>query len=203
MTCLGYLRASTDKQNIEHGVAEIDEFARRRCLGDVVYYKDEGVSGNAEWTKRKIADAVAKASRNDWIVVQEMSRLSRRPFDVLTIQDALRKKGVYLHAVKENITWHPREQDETTDTQTMLYAMFSQMERGKISQRVKTGIARVKGQRDPPRWGKTTVEHIERRKLVQKEHEGCLSMPEIAEKLHLARRTVSRDLWVIRNAGCI
>ena len=104
MTCHGYLRASTNLQDINHGKAEIECFAVKHNLGPVIFFEDAGVSSNADWRQRKIYDIIQLVRRGDWDVVQEQSRLSRKPLDILSIQELLHKKGVALHSVKEAIT---------------------------------------------------------------------------------------------------
>ena len=89
MACFGYLRASTEQQNIDHRRAEIEEFARIHNLGSVEFHLDEGVSGNVYWRRRRIAEVVVKAVKGNWLVVQELSRLSRRPVVILNLQEIL------------------------------------------------------------------------------------------------------------------
>src|SRR5947207_2342454 len=108
MVCYGYLRASTDMQDITHRIPEIERFAAANRLGLVNFIRDEVVSGNTDWTKRKISEIIDTARRGDWIVVQEMSRLSRKPPDILVIKDLLSSRRIMFHAVMENITWDSR-----------------------------------------------------------------------------------------------
>jgi DNA invertase Pin-like site-specific DNA recombinase len=100
------------------------------------------VSGSVSYLKRKLNEIIEKCAFGDYIIVQELSRLSRSSRDILNIRHMPSQKHITFHVVKENITWSAIIGIDTSDSnvKTLLYGMIGELEKDKISQRVKTGI---------------------------------------------------------------
>jgi DNA invertase Pin-like site-specific DNA recombinase len=133
---IGYLRVSTQDQDLEKNKAEILAFANERKLGPVEWL-EEKVSGVKTWRKREIAQVVESLQDGDWLIVSELSRLGRSTLDILDILAELRKKGVNVYAVKGD--WTLNGTIESKVFLTMM-ALFSEIERDLISARTKEAL---------------------------------------------------------------
>ena len=133
---IGYLRVSTQDQDLEKNKAEILAFANEHRLGSVEWV-EEKVSGVKTWRKREIAQVVESIEDGDWLIVPELSRLGRSTLDILDILAELRKKGVNVYAVKG--AWTLNGTIESKVFLTMM-ALFSEIERDLISARTKEAL---------------------------------------------------------------
>ncbi|MEW6657381.1 MAG: recombinase family protein [Thermodesulfobacteriota bacterium] len=134
---IGYLRVSTQDQDLEKNKAEILLFANEHRLGHVEWV-EEKVTGAKTWRKREIAKAVESMNPGDWLIVPEISRLGRSTLDVLDILAELRKKEVNVYAIKG--AWKLNSTIESKVFGTFM-ALFSEIERDFISARTKEALA--------------------------------------------------------------
>ena len=163
MVVYGYLRCSTLVQDISHGRPEIEAYVNKFNLGEIIWVEDEGISGNRPWSRRKIFDIVNRCLAGDWVICQELSRLSRVPRDILNIRHIFDEKRVNFHAVKQDLTWTLNPSISSvcdTNMKTMMYSMFAQMERDTMIARIKTGMFNAMKDRED------TIERIARREVV-------------------------------------
>jgi len=133
---IGYLRVSTQDQDLEKNKAEILTFANEHKLGSVQWV-EEKVSGVKTWRKREIAQVVESLQDGDWLIVPELSRLGRSTLDILDILAELRQKGVNVYAIKG--AWTLNGTIESKVFLTMM-ALFSEIERDLISARTKEAL---------------------------------------------------------------
>jgi DNA invertase Pin-like site-specific DNA recombinase len=133
---IGYLRVSSQLQDLEKNKADILAFANERKLGHVTWV-EEKVSGVKTWRKREIAKAVESLSNDDWLIVPELSRLGRSTLDILEVLSTLREKGVNVYAIKGN--WSLNGTIEAKVFVTMM-ALFAEIERDLISARTKEAL---------------------------------------------------------------
>lgn len=157
------------------------------------------MSGSVSYLKRKLNEIIEKCSFGDYIVVQELSRLSRSSRDILNIRHLLSQKHITFHAVKENITWSATNTNDTSDSnvKTLLYGMIGELEREKISQRVKTGIYNAR--KDNPEFHQL----LERRERTLEFHFQGKKRVEIAEHLNCSKNNIAGDLKFQRQRGVI
>lgn len=140
MRVIGYLRVSTQDQDLEKNKADILIFANERKLGHVEWV-EEKVSGVKTWRERELAKAVESLNAGDWLIVPEISRLGRSTLDTLDVLSILRKKGVNVYAIKG--AWILNGTIESKVFLTMM-ALFSEIERDFISARTKEGLRAAK-----------------------------------------------------------
>lgn len=93
-----YLRVSTIDQDIDKNKVAILALANHKVLGQVNFV-EEKVSGKISWRKRKIADIIDHAQRDDNIIVSELSRLGRSMLECMEILSIATKKGLNIYAV--------------------------------------------------------------------------------------------------------
>ena len=133
---VGYLRVSTGDQELEKNKSDILHLANRLNLGKVNFV-EEIVSGKVSWKKRKIAEIIAEFTKDDILIVSELSRLGRSMLECMEILAVAVEKGVRVYAVKGNWTLDNSIQSKIV---AMAFSMASEIERDLISQRTKEAL---------------------------------------------------------------
>ena len=142
MTTYGYIRVSTDKQNVDSQELQIRKWADKEDIKVDEFIKVT-VSSRKTLAERRIEELIESIQKGDTLIVTELSRLGRSLSQVVRIIDELDVKGVKLHVLKENI--HSSEDDDDNDLDKTikvgLFAILAEVERKLISQRTKEGLA--------------------------------------------------------------
>jgi len=133
---IGYLRVSTQDQDLEKNKADILALANDKALGHVEWV-EEKVSGTQDWRKRKLGEVLESLGTGDTIIVSELSRLGRSTLQILEIMKLAKEKGISVYAVKGG--WSLNGSMESKIVLTML-AMVSELERDLISERTKEAL---------------------------------------------------------------
>jgi DNA invertase Pin-like site-specific DNA recombinase len=136
---IGYLRVSTQEQDLEKFKSSILLFANDKGFGNVQWV-EEKVSGRVSWKERKIKDVVDTLQSGDVLIVPELSRLGRSTLEVLDILNVLKQKDVNVYSVKEGLSLNGDIQSKIMST---MLSLFSELERDFISARTKEAL-RVK-----------------------------------------------------------
>jgi DNA invertase Pin-like site-specific DNA recombinase len=140
-----YLRVSTDGQTTENQRRALLEVAERRGWSVVQTYEDAGISGAKGRDKRPGFDAMMKDAtrrRFDVLLFWSIDRLGRSTAMVATALAELEAAGVSIYADKEAM-------DATTPhgrAMLQMAAVFAELERGMIRERVMAGLDRAKAQ---------------------------------------------------------
>lgn len=140
-----YLRVSTDGQTTENQRLALAEVAQRRGWQLVGTYEDAGISGAKGRDKRPAFDCMLKDAtrrRFDVLMVAAVDRLGRSTATVSVALAELLEAGVEPYCHREAIdgtTAHGR-------AMLQMSAVFAELEREMIRDRVKAGLARVKAQ---------------------------------------------------------
>ncbi len=137
---LGYLRVSTDDQDLEKNKADILQLANEKDLGRVQFI-EETVSGRVSWKKRKVAEILEHCSTGDNIIVSELSRLGRSMLECMEILSIALEQGIHVYAVKGN--WQ-LDQSIQSKIIAMAFSMAAEIERDLISQRTKEALCAKK-----------------------------------------------------------
>jgi DNA invertase Pin-like site-specific DNA recombinase len=133
---IGYLRVSTQEQDLEKNKADILMLANGKALGTVEWV-EEKVSGTLDWRQRKIGEMIDTLNAGDAIIVSELSRLGRSTLQILEIMKVAKEKGISVFAVKGG--WSLNGSMESKIVLTML-AMVAEIERDLISERTKEAL---------------------------------------------------------------
>ncbi len=133
---IGYLRVSTNEQDLGKNKSDILHLAHAKELGHVEFV-EEKASGKIHWRKRKIADVLDTLSENDHLVVSELSRLGRSMLECMEILSISTEKGIKVYAVKGN--WH-LDGSIQSKIVAMAFSMAAEIERDLISQRTKEAL---------------------------------------------------------------
>ncbi len=133
----GYLRVSTEKQNLENQRDEILRFAAEKNMV-VNSWVTEVASGGKKESDRKLGLLLRKMKAGDVIIVTEISRLSRKLTDIMAIMGKCLKKNISLYTTKEGYSF-----DNTINSKVLCFAfgLVAEIERSLISMRTKEALA--------------------------------------------------------------
>jgi DNA invertase Pin-like site-specific DNA recombinase len=140
-----YLRVSTDEQTTDNQRLALEAVAARRGWQVVKVYEDAGISGAKGRDKRPAFDAMMKDAargRFDLAMVWAVDRLGRSTATVAPALAELAELGVGFYADREGMdgtTAHGR-------AMLQMAAVFAELERAMIRERVNAGLARARAQ---------------------------------------------------------
>jgi DNA invertase Pin-like site-specific DNA recombinase len=140
MGCFGYIRISTDKQEIENQEYIILQYANKNSLGNVTILS-ETVSGKVSWKDRQLAELVEKIGKSDILIVSELSRLGRSMLEIFEMISILLRKNVIIHVVKGDLVL---KDDMQSKLFAFAFSLGAEIERELISQRTIEALQRKK-----------------------------------------------------------
>lgn len=142
MQVIGYVRVSTDKQDVEKQKHLLLQYAQSHQMLIHEFIHAE-VSSGQSIQERRIDELLAKLTNGDVLLVAELSRLGRNMLQTLNLIHELSEKGVKIAFVRQ-------PELSTTGQQAKLllaiYSYFAETEREYISLRTRQGLAAVKAQ---------------------------------------------------------
>lgn len=136
MVCYGYLRVSTEKQNLETNRNAILEYSNNNDFGKVMWIL-ETVSGRKKIVNRVLGQRFEEMKKGDIIVMSEYSRISRDFMDGMLFVSRARERGIRLVSICDDI---PATDSAMDLLMLSLAAYKAQTERENISRRTKLGI---------------------------------------------------------------
>ncbi|KTC69546.1 recombinase family protein [Legionella bozemanae] len=140
---IAYIRASTDKQDLNNQKLEIFEFAKKHKL-EVDDFIQMTISSRKTSKERRIDEMLAALNGADTLIVTELSRLGRSTAEVIGLVNELIKKQVRVIAIKQNLDI--KQHDMTSKVMITLFSLFAELERDLISLRTKEALANKKSQ---------------------------------------------------------
>jgi len=196
MGVYAYLRVSTEKQDLGAQKEAIMNWALKNNLTIDEFFEDEAVSGAKSPFKRPgFKKLWEKLRPGDTLIVFELSRLGRSLRDIVFLTDELRKRGVRLVSIKENLD--PSNEMQYTIMIGVL-GLLAEIERQLIRERTKAGIERAK--KEGKRIGRPPK--IDTEKLLMLLRKG-LRPKEIADILGVSVRTVYSAIQRLKKAGLV
>lgn len=157
MTVIGYIRVSSDKQDLQKQEHLLLKYAQQHQLQIGEFIKIE-ISSRKEAKARRIDELLGKLGEGDVLLVAELSRLGRNMFEVINIINQLSENEVEIVFVRQ-----PELSTAGPHRKLLLaiYSYFAEAEREFISIRTKQGLdaaramgkklGRPKGSRDKER----------------------------------------------------
>ncbi len=143
MKVIGYIRVSTDKQDLEKQRHLLLDYAQRNQLVVNEFIHAEA-SSRKDTKDRRIDELLTKLTKGDTLLVAELSRLGRNMLETLNIINELSQNGISIVFIRQ-----PELSTIGTHTKLLLaiYSYFAEAEREYISMRTKQGLAaaRAKG----------------------------------------------------------
>jgi DNA invertase Pin-like site-specific DNA recombinase len=141
MTVLGYIRVSSDKQDLQKQEHLLLKYAQQHDLQISDFIKLE-ISSRKNTKERRIDELLTRLNKDDILLVAELSRLGRNMFEVINIINQLSENGVKLIFVRQ-----PELSTTGPHGKLLLaiYSYFAEAEREFISVRTKQGLAAARG----------------------------------------------------------
>lgn len=138
----GYLRVSTDGQDVESQKLGLLEYANRQGFAPMELMA-ETVSRSADWRGRQLGVLLDRAGRGDVILTPEFTRLAATPGQVFSFLEAATAKGVILHITKTNTVMDGSMQSQLLAS---VFSMASMIELSFIRERTKEGLRRARNE---------------------------------------------------------
>lgn len=140
MRTIGYLRVSTETQDLQKQKHLLLEFAQRERI-QIDEFIEVEVSSRKSHSERRIDELFSKVNNGDLILVAELSRLGRNMLETLNLVNSLSEKGISLRFVRQ-------PEINTTGAHGKLimaiFGYFAEAERDFISLRTKQGLEAAK-----------------------------------------------------------
>jgi DNA invertase Pin-like site-specific DNA recombinase len=142
MTTIGYIRVSTDEQDLLQQEHLLLRYAQQHDIRIDEFIRVE-ISSRKSLQERRITELLSALSQEDTLIVAELSRLGRNMFQTLNLISHLNDLGVKLIFVRQP------ELSTTGDHAKLLlaiYSYFAEAEQKFISMRTKQGMASARSQ---------------------------------------------------------
>jgi DNA invertase Pin-like site-specific DNA recombinase len=184
----GYLRVSTNKQELEGNKGEILLKVNELKLNSQnIEWIEETVSGMKNYKTRELGKI--DFEEGDVFITSEMSRIGRTISQIMSfISDLLQKK------VKVYFTKSKFEIDNSISSQAMIFAfsLTAQIERELISQRTKDALAKKKKNGQVLGRPKNKMILDNKAEEIKKLLDDGVKINKIAEKYNMSRSTISK-----------
>ncbi len=140
MDVIGYIRVSSDKQDLQKQEHLLFKYAQQHDLKVSDFINIE-ISSRKGTRERRIDELLDKLNEGDILLAAELSRLGRNMFEVINIINQLGEKGVEVIFVRQ-----PELSTAGPHRKLLLaiYSYFAEAEREFISMRTKQGLAAAK-----------------------------------------------------------
>lgn len=140
MLTVGYIRVSTDEQDLSKQKHLLLEYAQQQHI-IIDQFIEAEVSSRKTPKERRIEELLNLLEMGDFLLVAELSRLGRNMLETLNIITALSEKGIRIIFVRQ-----PELSTSGTHGKLLLaiYSYFAEAERDYISLRTKQGLAAAK-----------------------------------------------------------
>lgn len=143
---LGYLRVSTDKQEINNQRLEILNYAQRERM-TIDDFIEKTISSRKTPKDRRIVELLEILHSGDTLIVTELSRIGRSTSEVIDIINEFMKKEINIIIIKQNlkINLHNKN-DPISKIMLTILSLFAELERDLISHRTKEALKNKKAQ---------------------------------------------------------
>ena len=189
---IGYLRVSTERQNLANQRDEIQRFAESKNF-QIDAWVTEVASGKKKEKDRKLGSLLKRMRRGDTLIVTEISRLSRTLTDIMTIMGKCLNREINLYTTKEGYSF-----DNTINSKVLCFAfgLVAEIERNLISMRTKEALAmrKAEGVKLGRRHGSYTKMNVLKENIahvVSMLNQGS-TIADVCRKFHVSRETFSR-----------
>lgn len=187
---VAYLRVSTDKQNIDNQKHEIVKYAIAQNIHVDKWY-NECVSGTKSKEERSLGKVIHNLKKGDILIISEISRISRKMFEIYSIFHFCIQKGVELHSIKEN---YKISNDIQSQFIGIAFGISAEIERNLISLRTKEALAMRKAEGmvlgRPKGYSKQQQILLKNKKEILKRMEDGETIASISRHFSMARGTI-------------
>lgn len=188
----GYIRVSTDKQNVENQRFEIENYCKERGM-IVNAWIEETISGTKKIDQRKLGKLLNKLKKDDILICAELSRLGRNMFMIMSILNYCMEKEIKVWTIKDN---YRLGDDLTSKVLAFAFGLSAEIERNLISQRTKEALVKKRAEGvilGRPKGKKTSYYKLSGRENMIREllNKGIPKI-QIAKILNVHRNTLNK-----------
>jgi len=144
---VAYIRASTDKQDIDNQRLQVLDYANKHKVS-VDEFIEITISSRKTSKQRRIDEMLERLADSDTLIVTELSRLGRSTAEVIGLINELVQRQIRVIIIKQNLDIQPGQQTQDMATKIIitLFSLFAELERDLISLRTKEALAAKKKQ---------------------------------------------------------
>lgn len=197
----GYLRVSSDEQDVNSQRQGVEQFAIDKGWNIDQYITDEGVSGGKDPDKRNLGPLLKKLTKGDTVIASEISRLGRDLYMVMDILHFCMKQEVVIYTVKDRFVLGDDIQSKVL---AFAFGLAAEIERQMIRQRtteglrlrMKMGVLMGRPPRRRTQGGKMWDKMHKQKDWIMASLDNGLSANLIAKKLKIDRNTLGRYIHI-------
>lgn len=189
-----YIRISGDKQHVDRQRFLLQKHFEANYPGrEEIVWVEETISSTVDWEKRQIAEIVNHIQRGDKFVTDEISRIGRNIYEIMTILGKLMQKKAEVFIIAQNYQF---KDDIQSQALAWAFSIAAQIERDLISSRTKTALQEKKAQ--GVKLGRPVGSKSVNKKLAAKDDElrqmlkYGMSISLIAKTLEVSRTTLRK-----------
>lgn len=190
----GYIRVSTDKQNIENQKFEIQKFTSQHNLV-VNRWITETISSTSDLNKRKLGKILKQLKTGDILITSELSRLGRNLMQIMSILHHCMENGCQVWTIKDN---YKLGMDIQSKVLAFAFGLSAEIERNLISSRTKEALQRLRAEGKiigRPLGSKNKTTKLRGKEIIIKNMiEKQIPKIQIAKNLHINISTLYRYL---------
>lgn len=191
----GYIRVSTEHQNLENQQMEIERFCRQRGIKIDVWI-EEKISGTKMPEKRRLGrEIMEKVLPGDLIICTEISRFGRSLIMIMNILQYFLERGIKVWTIKDG--YHLGD-DIQSKVIAFAFGLSAEIERQLISERTKLGLnrARIQGKHIGRRMGckSSSYKLTKNDAYIKREIFGGRSKNSLAKELGVSWKTLDSHL---------
>lgn len=139
----GYIRVSTNHQNLENQQLEIERFCAKNGL-KIDFWIEEKISGTTRPENRKLGKVLMqKVQRGDTVVCTEISRFGRSLIMIMNILQFFLENEINVWTIKDG---YRLGNDIQSKVLAFAFGLSAEIERQLISERTKIGLNRARKQ---------------------------------------------------------
>lgn len=142
---IGYIRVSTDRQDVKNQRHEILEDARKKDI-KVDDFVEITISSRKTSKQRRIDEVLHTLEGSDTLIVTELSRLGRSTPEVIGLVNELIKRNIRVIAIKQNIDVSGSQHNMASKISVTIFSLLAELEGDLISQRTKEALSAKKSQ---------------------------------------------------------
>lgn len=139
---IGYIRVSTDTQNLQNQKHKILEYAQSKKIIIDEFLEIE-ISSKKNQSDRLIDNIFEKLKSGDTVIFTELSRLGRNMLEILNLIERFNKSNIKLIFVNQP-ELSTNDNNALSSLLLAIYGYFAQTEREIISERTKQGLKLAK-----------------------------------------------------------
>lgn len=193
----GYIRVSTDKQDTENQVFQIQNF----CVANKIsidHWVKEIIGSRVDIEKRKLGPLLKKMKTGDLMIACELSRLGRNLMQIMSILHGCLMKDVQVWTIKDN---YRLGNDISSKVLAFAFGLSAEIERNLISLRTREALARKKAEgmilgrpKGSKKKNPLLLKHAD---YIMKRHLAGARQVDIAKELKCHRHSIKK--WISEN----